>query len=90
MLCPLAVMSSPLSKCFYKQTWVVSYLDLSDEFVVLIIFRVWEFIDFYFVLLYLFHDLMKGENNHNKGNWYCMHYHPLYVYAAQNGYFSLR
>lgn len=38
-----------------------SYLYLSDELVVVGVLRVWEFIDFDFMLLYLFHYLMKGE-----------------------------
>lgn len=44
---------------------VINYLDFSNEFVVLFILCVWEFIDFYFVLLYFFHYLSKKESNHN-------------------------
>ena len=44
---------------FYQQDSVVHYLDLSDEFVVLVILCVRELINFYFVLLYLFHYLTK-------------------------------
>lgn len=51
---------------------MVSYLDLSDEFVVLVVLRVREFIDFYFVFLYLFHYLMKEESNENEGNKYIL------------------
>lgn len=51
---------------------MVHYLDLSDELVVLVVLCVWEFINFYFMLLYLFHYLMKGESNQNKGNKYTL------------------
>lgn len=44
----------------------VHYLDLSDEFVVLVVLRVWELINFYFVLLNLFHYLTRGESNQSK------------------------
>lgn len=43
---------------------VVRYLDLSDELVVLVVLRVWEFINFDFVLLYLFHYLRKRQSDY--------------------------
>lgn len=47
---------------------IINYLDFSNEFVVLFILCVWEFIDFYFVLLYLFHYLTKKESNQDERN----------------------
>lgn len=54
--------------CVYSMETIINYLDFSNEFVVLFILRVWEFIDFYFVLLYLFHYLTKKESNQDERN----------------------
>lgn len=47
---------------------MVNYLDLSNEFVVLVVLCVREFIDFDFVLLNLFHYLVKKQSNQNEMN----------------------
>lgn len=47
---------------------VFNYLDFSNEFVVLFILCVWEFIDLYFMLLYLFHYLTNKERNQDERN----------------------
>lgn len=48
---------------------LVRYLDLADELVVLVVLCVWEFVDLYLVLLYLFHYLTKGEDIQNVGTF---------------------